>query len=61
MIGIKVMIKSWVVVALLVTGCAAKPPKTCYELTLTFDEVHSKQVLCTDRELKESYNFRKLP
>ena len=55
------MIKSWVVVALLVTGCAAKPPKTCYELTLTFDEVHSKQVLCTERELKESYNFRKLP
>lgn len=54
------MIKSWVVVALLVTGCAAKPPKTCYELTLTFDGVHSNQVLCTDRELKESYNFRKL-
>ncbi len=56
------MTKSLVVVlTLLITGCAAKPPKTCYELTLTFDGVHSKQILYTDQTLKESYNFRKLP
>ena len=52
------MTKSLVVVlTLLITGCAAKPPKTCYELTLTFDGVHSKQILYTDQTLKESYNF----
>lgn len=56
------MNKSWLVVlTLLITGCAAKPPKTYYELTLTFEGVHSKQILCTDQELRESYNFRKLP
>lgn len=56
------MIKAWVVLlTLVVTGCGAKPPKTCYELTLTFSGVNSKQTLCTDRPLKESYNFRQLP
>lgn len=49
-----------VIVTLMVTGCGAKPPKTCYELTLTFSGVTSKQILCTDKPLKESYNFRKI-
>lgn len=39
-------------------GCTSKPPKSCYELTLSFNGVNSKQILCTDKPLKESYNFK---
>ena len=49
-----------VTITLMLTGCGAKPPKTCYELHLEFNDVDSKQILCTDKPLKESYNFKKL-
>ena len=32
----------------------------CYELTLSFNGVTSKQKLCTDKPLNESFNFKKL-
>lgn len=46
----------------ILSGCSktAKPPKTCYELTLSFSGVNSKQILCTNKPLKQSYHFRKL-
>lgn len=49
-----------VAIVLVLTGCGAKPPKTCYELTLNFSGVNSKQILCSDKPLKESYHFRKI-
>lgn len=49
-----------VTITLMLTGCGAKPPKTCYELHLEFNGVNSKQILCTSKPLKESYSFRKL-
>lgn len=51
---------SILLITLIVTGCAAKPPKTCYELRLEFTGVNSKQILCTDKPLTESYNFRRV-
>lgn len=48
----------------LLTGCSStvsRPPKSCYLLTLNFNGVNSKQILCTNKPLKESYNFKKLP
>ena len=53
-------IVSLITLAIIITGCGAKPPKTCYELHLEFNGVDSKQILCTDKPLKESYNFKKL-
>ena len=47
-------------VTVLMSGCAAKPPKLCYELTLTFEERMSKQVICTTRPQTESEMMRKL-
>lgn len=41
-------------------GCKSKAPKSCYELTLSFTGVNSKQIVCTDKPLKESYYFRKI-
>ena len=49
-----------VTITLMLTGCGAKPPKTCYELRLELSCVDSKQTLCTNKPLKESYSFRKL-
>ena len=53
-------IVSLITLAIVITGCGAKPPKTCYELRLEFNGVNSKQILCTSKPLKESYSFRKL-
>ena len=50
----------FVAFTLILSGCSAKPPKTCYELTLTFEGVTSKQIVCSRKPLKESYNFRKI-
>lgn len=50
-----------VTITLMLTGCGAKPPKTCYELRSEFTGVSSKQIICTDNPLKESYSFRKIP
>lgn len=49
-------------ILIVISGCSktAKPPKTCYELTLSFTGVNSKQIVCTNKPLKESYHFRKL-
>ena len=49
-------------ILVMLSGCTntAKPPKSCYELTLSFTGVNSKQIVCTNKPLKESYNFRKL-
>ena len=51
---------SLIAFAIIITGCGANPPKTCYELRLEFNGVNSKQILCTTKPLKESYSFRKL-
>lgn len=53
-------ITSLVAFAIIITGCGAKPPKTCYELRLELSGVDSKQTLSTNKPLKESYGFRKL-
>ena len=42
------------------TSLTLKSEKTCYELILNFTGVNSKQILCTTKLLKESYNFRKI-
>lgn len=47
-------------IILLLSGCSIPKDQTCYELTLNFTGVNSKQILCTNKPLKESYNFRKL-
>ena len=46
--------------ATVTTGCGARPPKTCHELRSEFTGVSSKQILFTDKPLKESYSFRKI-
>ena len=46
--------------AIVITGYGAKPPKTCRKLRLEFTGVSSKQILFTDKPLKESYSFRKI-
>ncbi len=56
------MKKILITILILLSGCSktAKPPKTCYELILSFTGVNSKQILCTTKPLKDSYHFRKL-
>lgn len=41
------------IVTLICTGCASRPPKTCYEMTVTFNGT-SKQVICTNQPQHES-------
>lgn len=35
------------VLAVLLSGCAAKPPRLCYEMTIYLEHRTSKQVICT--------------
>lgn len=46
--------------AIVITGYGAKPPKTCRKLRLEPTSMRSKQIILTDKPLKESYSFRKI-
>lgn len=47
------------IVTLVCTGCASRPPKTCYEMTVTFNGT-SKQVICTIHPQIETPFMRKI-
>lgn len=48
------------VVTLMCTGCASRPPKTCYEMTITLPGGTSKQVICTNIPQTETANMRRI-
>lgn len=48
------------IATLICTGCASRPPKTCYEMTITFNQRMDKQVICTIHPQTETPFMRKI-
>lgn len=56
----KLVLTPLTVVTLICTGCASRPPKTCYEMTITFNQRMDKQVICTIHPKTETPFMRKI-
>ena len=48
------------IATLICTGCASRPPKTCYEMSITFNYRVGKQVICTIYPQTETPFMRKI-
>ena len=48
------------IATLICTGCASRPPKTCYEMTITLNQRIDKQVICTIHPQTETPFMRKI-
>ena len=46
-------------IAVLLSGCAAKPPRLCYEMTLYLERT-SKQVICTSTPQTETPDMKRI-
>ena len=56
----KLVLTLVMVASLICTGCASRPPKTCYEMTITLNQRIDKQVICTQYPQTETPFMRKI-
>lgn len=55
------MLKSSTILLMVVlSGCSCLKHKPCYEMTTSFNGEPTKQVICTNQQVRESDKFRKI-